>query len=135
MFRSGGSLSSPFLASFTLRFPGLLCGYLFLRILYSFTLLSLVPPFVFCLSVDVFLSLCAYMSLCISLYVCVSRYIYFKNTDYLLVKTALLFSLENFQNCVVSRGRLGSQPPFVPPRHPGNLPLAVSQGLPFMFSR
>ena len=36
---------------------------------------------------------------------------YFKNTDYLLVKTALLFSLENFQNCVVSRGRLGSQPP------------------------
>ena len=28
-----------------------------------------------------------------------------------MVKTALLFSLENFQNCVVSRGRLGSQPP------------------------
>ena len=28
-----------------------------------------------------------------------------------MVKTALLFSFENFQNCVVSRGRLGSQPP------------------------
>ena len=71
----------------------------------------------------------------VSPYLSIYIYIYFKNTDYLLVKTALLFSLENFQNCVVSRGRLGSQPPFVPPRHPGNLALAISQGLSFMFSR
>ena len=63
---------------------------------------------------------CLYLShsICLSVYLNLSPffvqfhiYIYFKNTDYLLVKTALLFSLENFQNCVVSRGRLGSQPP------------------------
>ena len=60
---------------------------------------------------------------------------YFKNTDYLLVKTALLFSLENFQNCVVSRGRLGSQPPLSHRVTPENLALAVGQGTSLTFSR
>ena len=61
--------------------------------------------------------------------------IYFKNTDYLLVKTALLFYLENFQNCVVSRGRLGPQPPLSHRVTPETSPLAVGQGTSLTFSR
>ena len=65
---------------------------------------------------------------CVCMHVYVYIYIYFKNTGYLLVKVALLFSLENFPKLYVSRGRLVFQPPFVWSRHLGNLALAAGQG-------
>ena len=60
--------------------------------------------------------------------VCVYIYIYFKNTGYLLVKTALLFSLENFPKLCRFKGSPRLPAPFVSPRHLGTLALATSQG-------
>ena len=87
---------------------------------------------------SVYLSVCVYIYVYFHVYcVCVYLYIhtYFKNTGYLLVKVALLFSLENFPKLCRFKGSPCLPAPFVSPRHLGTLALAAGQGTSYNCSR